>query len=174
MSITRSIVQDIVQPIISTVDGAKIETLYQSNFPDDGITGWSVLNGTRTAPETVDGFTDCILYTANAGASLQRYLQYFGPILPTDGTKFRVTFYYRLPSTNSDIVHLLVRNGNGSWADPFTPSTDTWLFYDSGWVTGTNSALRIFLCSTYNSIVSTETGGDDTLAVREVLIQQQS
>jgi len=147
--------------------------IYTSDFTSDSTDGWIASGGTRDATSTVGGDSDNVQMTLNTSSGAHYIYQ---PSVFSGGKRYRVELEYYLPSTNSNVDGILLREGVGTnISGVSTLSTqDAWTRYSFEFTATPSVATGSFYLYALdggNSNV-TDAGGDDTYAIRNVTITE--
>lgn len=145
--------------------------VWTADFSGDSVDGVTANAGAVSATATVDGDTDNIQFTCNAGNSGSRFLQKAGVFVA--GKKYRLTDYeYFIPSGQSHVDGIRFTANAQVISQQDSPTLGSWQALPTvEFVASETGDLRI-RPQDGGELTFDDTGGDDTLAIRGGKITQ--
>jgi len=157
---------------ISAVDGtAFIDNLpytYQSDF-SAGVDGWTATRGTVNGNiDSIGGADNWLRFTCDTSSGTHWVLE---PTALVAGKKYKVTLKYYIPSGQTKIAGITIRDtsGNGVSANLLTLDAITTYSYD---IVMTNTGLRIDATDSAGGITFQDAGGDDVFYIKDITISE--
>ena len=133
-----------------------------------GAGGFGAVNGTVAGNlNGVYGRDDCFSFTANTATGEHRAQRNLGSSLIQNGTTYRITGEYYIPSANSDSYRISMRLGNSIDLSV----QDAWTAFDET-VVASQAWHTAFLAGA--STTFTDAGGDDVFYLRDLKIWEQA
>jgi len=148
--------------------------VYTSDFTSDSVDSFTATGGAVDATTSVGGEGDNIQLTVNTATS-SHYLQSANLGL-VFGKRYRVTFDYYLPSSNSNMLGIRLNDGSNGTAfyvnDSATQDAWTRVSAEGVIISTTLTGYLQFRGRGGGSNTFTDAGGDDTLAIRNVTVTE--
>jgi len=149
-------------------------SVYSSDFTSDSVDSFTATGGAVDATTSVGGEGDNIQLTVNTATS-SHYLQSANLGL-VFGKRYRVTFDYYLPSSNSNMLGIRLNDGSNGTAfyvnDSATQDAWTRVSAEGVIISTTLTGYLQFRGRGGGSNTFTDAGGDDTLAIRNVTVTE--